>query len=115
MLLCAQETTDTSVKDNTMPSYVQLWYTIGILARSILSIDNLLAPTNHDVVCEVFGPEVMPNTSKIACAGFIRIIGVHAGGGRLQYRSSKSAVSMASHNCFARHITVSLASERCHA
>ncbi len=98
-----------------MPSYVQLWYTIGILSRSILSMDNLLAPTNHDVVCEVFGPEVMPNTSEIACAGFIRIIRVHAGGGRLQYRSSKSAVSMATHDCFARHITVSLASERCHA
>lgn len=115
MLLCAQETTETCVKYNTMPSYVQLWYTIGNLSRSILSVDNLLAPTNHDVVCEVFGPEVVANTSKIACARFIRIIRVHAGGGRLQYRSSKSAVSMANQDCFARHITVSLASERCHA
>ena len=78
-------------------------------------MDILLAPTNHDMVCEVFGPEVMPNTSKIACAGFVRIIRVHAGGVRLRYRSSKSAVSMANHDCFARHMTVTLASDRYHA
>ncbi len=46
---------------------------------ALVKLDDLLATTDNNMVCEVLRPEIVPHTSKVARAWSVSIISVHAG------------------------------------